>query len=99
MTDIVAPKKPVYPEGFPFQVPDVRETHILTVRYMENSGWLEIDPFLDEVKASDYDAIIVPGGAWNPDNLRMEKDAHKLFQDASNSSGCALPSNAIGSFF
>jgi protease I len=77
---IIAPKKPVYPEGIPVQVPDIRETHILTVRYMENGGWVKFDRMIDKVKSTDYDAVIVPGGAWNPDNLRMEKPALELLK-------------------
>ena len=33
------------------------------------------DKKLSEVKASDYDALVLPGGVMNPDALRMDKDA------------------------
>jgi protease I len=33
------------------------------------------------VKVSDYDAVFIPGGAWNPDNLRNDKDIIKFVQD------------------
>lgn len=79
--DIVAPKSPVYPDWVPVQVPAVRETHILMVRYMENSGWVKIDRFMDEVRSSEYDAVIVPGGAWNPDNLRIDEDALRFLNE------------------
>jgi protease I len=78
---IVAPKRPIYPEGIPIQVPEIRETHILMVRYMENSGWVKFDRRLDQISSSDYDAVLIPGGAWNPDNLRMEKQALALLND------------------
>jgi len=42
---------------------------------MENSGWYKIDKFLDEVTARDYDVVIIPGGAWNPDTLRLNPAA------------------------
>lgn len=84
--DIVAPRKPEIPDGIPVQIPSIRETHILTVRYMENGTWIKIDRYMDEVQASEYDAVIVPGGAWNPDNLRLDQDALN-FLNAMHESG------------
>lgn len=47
-----------------------RQTHIMTVRWMENAGWFPVDRWLSDVKVDEYDALIVPGGTWNPDLLR-----------------------------
>lgn len=84
--EVISPKAPNYPSQFAVEVPAIRETHILTVHYMENAGWMKIDKFLDEVSAEDYDAVIIPGGAWNPDALRANTDAHKFLQDMNNQS-------------
>mgnify|MGYP001793561174 CR=1 FL=1 len=73
--ELVAPKAPEYPSRFAVQVPAIRETHILTVHYMENSGWMKIDTYLDDASPLDYDAVIIPGGAWNPDTLRGNEQA------------------------
>ncbi|WP_082116226.1 type 1 glutamine amidotransferase domain-containing protein [Hymenobacter terrenus] len=72
---LIAPRKPAFPAKFGLAFPTIRATHILTVHYMENAGWARIDRFMDEVSAADYDAVIVPGGAWNPDALRVDADA------------------------
>ncbi len=48
---------------------------------MENAGWLKIDCYLDEAKVADYDAVILPGGCWNPDFLRADKDAQNFTRD------------------
>jgi len=37
------------------------------------------------IKVSDYDAVFIPGGAWNPDNLRYDKDVIKFIQDFNKS--------------
>src|SRR4030095_16552429 len=50
-------------------------THVLAIRLMENAGWLKIDQYTDEASAADYDAILLPGGCWNPDALRMDPHA------------------------
>lgn len=82
VTHLIAPKKPKYPAYHGIQIPAVRETHILTIHYIETAGWVAFDKTLDEVDASAYDAFIVPGGAWNPDTLRADPQVRQLLQDA-----------------
>jgi protease I len=72
---LIAPPRPSYPSHFGVQVPEIRETHILTIRYMENGGWIKFDRKLTEARPQDYDAVIIPGGAWNPDTLRADAAA------------------------
>ncbi|EJE4199119.1 intracellular protease, PfpI family protein [Vibrio cholerae] len=75
---IVSPRRINYPESFGLKIPEYRSTHIMTVRLMENSGWLKIDKFIDEVSANDFDGLVLPGGAWNPDFLRTDINAQNL---------------------
>jgi protease I len=42
---------------------------------------VEVDKTLDEARASDYDAIVLPGGQINPDLLRVEPKALKFITD------------------
>src|SRR6201992_501005 len=42
---------------------------------------VKVDKTLDEVSASDYDAIVLPGGQINPDLLRVEAKALKFIKD------------------
>lgn len=73
VVDLVAPKSQGFPE-FGIEMPPTRETHIMTIRFMENAGWFPVDRWIDEVTCDEYDAVIVPGGAWNPDLLRGNQD-------------------------
>ncbi len=41
----------------------------------------QADVTLDEVSSSDYDALVLPGGAMNADRLRMNKAAQTWVQD------------------
>ena len=58
----------------------------------EIKGWdkkdwgrpVKVDKALGEVKAADYDAIVLPGGQINPDLLRVNPDALKLIKDFYN---------------
>lgn len=79
--DLVSPHRPVLPAKYGVQYPEQRKTHILTVRFMEDATWFKIDRFLDEAKAKDYDAVIIPGGAWNPDSLRQEPEAIRFVRE------------------
>jgi protease I len=73
---VVAPKAGPLPPAYGVKMPAQALTHVLCIRLMENAGWLKIDQHLESAKASDYDAVILPGGCWNPDFLRVDKNAH-----------------------
>jgi protease I len=54
------------------------------IRGWEKKNWgrpVSVDRTLDEVKAEDYDAIVLPGGQMNPDTLRANEKALKLIRD------------------
>jgi protease I len=78
---IVAPRVGSFPPSFGLRFPPIAETHVLAIRLMENAGWLKIDKHLEDVKVGDYDAVIVPGGCWNPDFLRADKNAQSFLRD------------------
>ncbi len=46
----------------------------MAIQYLQPVGWIKLDRTADQVKVSEYDAVFIPGGAWNPDNLRYDKD-------------------------
>lgn len=57
--------------------------HVVSLEAGEIKGWdqkdwgrsIPVDKTLDAVSASDYDAIVLPGGQMNPDLLRAEPKA------------------------
>lgn len=54
------------------------------IRGWEKKDWgrsVQVDRTVDEVKADDYDAIVLPGGQMNPDTLRQEPKALQLIRD------------------
>ena len=72
---IISPRIGEFHPTLGLRFPPMTKTHVLAIRLMENAGWLKIDRYTDEADAKDYDAVILPGGCWNPDALRMDKDA------------------------
>lgn len=89
---VVAPKAGPLPPSYGVKMPEIALTHVLTIRLMENAGWLKIDQYLETAKAADYDAVIMPGGCWNPDFLRMDPNAHAFARalDAAKKPVCAI---------
>ena len=63
--------------------------HVVSLDKGEITGWdkkdwgrpVKVDKTIDEVKAADYDAIVLPGGQINPDLLRVNDKALKLIKD------------------
>lgn len=79
---LVAPRYEKFPKKMGLEMPeDLRETHIMTARFTETAGWFPIDKFVDEAAVGEYDALVIAGGAWNPDSLRQNKDVLKFVKN------------------
>ena len=54
------------------------------IRGWDKKDWgrpVNVDKTLDQAAASDYDAVVLPGGQINPDLLRVEPKALKFIKD------------------
>jgi protease I len=54
------------------------------IRGWDKKDWgrpVKVDKVLEQAQASDYDAIVLPGGQINPDLLRVEPKALKFIKD------------------
>ncbi len=59
------------------------EVHVVSLEAGKIKGWKDknwgdevaVDKVVSEVNARDYDALVLPGGVMNPDQLRRNKDA------------------------
>jgi protease I len=89
---VVSPRVGEFHPTLGLRFPPQCATHVLAIRLMENAGWIKIDRYMDEAKVSDYDALILPGGCWNPDALRADKDAQNFVRDmhAAGKPTCAI---------
>ena len=83
--DIIAPKFNPAPARYGLSTPEMAQTHIMAIQYLQPTGWIKFNITADQIKVSDYDAVFIPGGAWNPDNLRYDKDVIKFIQDFNKS--------------
>ena len=83
--DVVAPKVNPAPARYGLSTPEMSKDHIMAIQYLNPVGWVKVDRTADQLKVDEYDAIFIPGGAWNPDNLRYDKDVIKFIQDFNKS--------------
>lgn len=54
---------------------------IQAMNHDEKGARLPVDRLVSEVRASDYDALLLPGGVANPDSLRMDQQAVKFVRE------------------
>lgn len=89
---VVSPRIGAFDPTLDLRFPPIAGTHVLAIRLMENAGWIKIDKYTDEARVEDYDAVILPGGCWNPDALRMDEHALALVRgmDAAGKPTCAI---------
>lgn len=48
---------------------------------IDKGDMVAVDRVVSEISAEDYDALILPGGTMNPDNLRQDEDAVSFVRD------------------
>ena len=79
VVDVVSPESSdIGPLGI--VMPAIRQSHIMTIRFIEPAGWHPVDVWMNDADPSNYDAVIIPGGAWNPDLLRGDPRVIKFVQ-------------------
>ena len=79
--ELVEPRKALEAAG--------AETHLISLKPGEIQGFnhfdkgdkLKVDKTIEEVDASDYDALMIPGGVGNPDQLRGDENVVAFVQE------------------
>lgn len=78
--ELTSPKKALESAG---ATVDVVSPHKGKVKAWDHDHWsieIDVDKTLDQVNANDYDALMLPGGVMNPDQLRQNKHAVEFAQ-------------------
>ncbi|WP_262151437.1 type 1 glutamine amidotransferase domain-containing protein [Chryseobacterium foetidum] len=80
-SELSSPKEHIEQQGW--------TAHIISPESGSIKAWAEkdwgkeypVDKTLDEVSASDYDALVLPGGVINPDKIRVNDSALSFVKD------------------
>jgi protease I len=79
--ELVEPRKALEEAGAVTELISIHDGEIQGFDHFEPSEKLTVDKTVEEVSAGDYDALLVPGGVGNPDQLRGDENAVDFVRD------------------
>ena len=79
--ELTEPKKALDEAGATTEVVSPKGGAIKGWKFKEWGDSVKVDRTLDEAKARDYDALVLPGGVISPDHLRTEPKAVEFVKD------------------
>jgi len=79
--ELTSPKKALENAGATVHIVSPQKDIIKAWNHDHWSIELSVDKNISDVKAEDYDALMLPGGVLNPDKLRMNKEAVEFAKD------------------
>lgn len=74
-SELTEPKRALDEAGAFTVVVSLKEGQIRGWKHADWGDAIRVDRTLDQVRASDFDALVLPGGVMNPDKLRDDADA------------------------
>ncbi|HET7571574.1 MAG TPA: type 1 glutamine amidotransferase domain-containing protein, partial [Gaiellaceae bacterium] len=83
--ELEEPRKALEDAGATVEVVSIHDGEIQGFDHFEPATSVKVDRTVEEVSVDDYDALMVPGGVGNPDQLRGDENAVALvraFHDA-----------------
>jgi protease I len=73
--ELTEPWKAVESEGGTPELISLEEGEVQAFNHLDKADMFPVDRTVTDASASDYDALVLPGGVANPDFLRMHVDA------------------------
>ncbi len=73
--ELVEPRRALEEAGATVELVSLEPGTIRSFDHFDPADELEVDKTVEEVDAADYDALLVPGGVGNPDQLRGDENA------------------------
>ncbi|MBV9311986.1 MAG: type 1 glutamine amidotransferase [Solirubrobacterales bacterium] len=76
--ELTDPLEAVRNEGADVDLISIEQGEVQMFNHLDKADTIEAEHAVGDVDASDYDALVVPGGVANPDQLRTDEDAMKF---------------------
>ncbi len=73
--ELTSPKEAIENAGGKTVIVSLEHGEIEANQHRKHGMKIAVDKTLDEVKADDFDALLIPGGLFNPDTLRQSQKA------------------------
>jgi protease I len=79
--ELLAPRKALEEAGAQTTVIAPKSGMIYGMKHHDKAGQVKVDAQLAEAEPTDFDALLLPGGALNADALRVEKGAQEFARE------------------
>jgi protease I len=79
--ELEKPRKALEDAGAETEVVSIHDGVIQGFDHFDPANKVKVDKTVEEVSVDDYDALLVPGGVGNPDQLRGDENAVSLVRD------------------
>src|SRR3954451_15962180 len=72
--ELIEPRRALQEAGAETELISLKPGEIRTFNHFDPAGTEKVDKAVEEVDASDYEALVIPGGVGNPDQLRGDEN-------------------------
>lgn len=79
-SELTSPRDALTRAGAVVHVISPESGELQAFRHLEKGVTVSVDKGLKDARVEDYDALVLPGGLFNPDQLRVNPDALALVQ-------------------
>lgn len=79
-SELTSPRDALKAAGATVHVVSPESGELQAFKHLEKGAKVAVDKSLSQARAEDYDALMLPGGLFNPDQLRADKDALAFVQ-------------------
>ena len=79
--ELAEPWKALEKSGADLELVSLEDGEVQGFNHYDKAGSYKVDKTVEEANASDYDALVLPGGVGNPDNLRQDENAVSFVRD------------------
>src|SRR3954452_9474576 len=73
--ELEQPRKALEDAGAQTEVISIHDGEIKGFDHFDQANTVKVDKTVEEVSVDDYDALLIPGGVGNPDQLRGDENA------------------------
>jgi protease I len=73
--ELVEPWKALEEAGAELDLVSIKDGKIQAFNHYDKADTFKVNKTVEEADASEYDALVLPGGVGNPDNLRQDENA------------------------
>jgi protease I len=79
--ELIEPRKALEAAGATTELLSIKPGTIKGFNHFDPADEHEVDKLIEETDASDYDALFIPGGVGNPDQLRADENVVQFTRD------------------